>query len=375
MHIDKRSPLGVSASIILALSFCNAAEADDGFNTTISGYGTIGGTYTGNSAYTYIQNPSEFKATNSQFDLGVDSRIGAQGTFTYGTDLSIIVQEEAKRRGSDNFSLGTEWAFLQYKPTDDLKLRLGRVALATFLMSDFREVGYAQTWFIAPNEVYGAEPFETLDGGQALWHKALGPVGLDLQGAYGTTSQAVQAGGVSYNVSAKSAYNVSATMSYQNFLVRIAETAVSFPETLPLGPTTVVNYMDHDKFFSAGFQYDDSTAIVLAEWTKRSENDAPVVNLPLSAQTSWYVAAGWRFGKLTPLVSYAEVKPNESLTNPGVATYRTPSISLRYDVVTNVALKAQFSRAEAADSAYWTVGNLNSSEHVSVFSLGADFVF
>jgi hypothetical protein len=43
--------------------------------------------------------------------------------------------------------------------------------------------------------------------------------------------------------------------------------------------------------------------------------------------------------------------------------------------VTNVALKAQFSRAQAANSGYWTDGNLNSSEHVNVFSLGADFVF
>jgi hypothetical protein len=374
MHIDKRSPLGASVSVILALSLGQVAQADDGFTTTVSGYGTIGGTYTGNSAYTYVQNGSEFKATNSQFDLGVDSRIGAQATFTYGTDLSVIVQEEAKRRGSDNFSLGTEWVYLQYKPTDDLKLRLGRVALATFLMSDFRDVGYAQTWFIAPNEVYGAEPFETLDGGQVLWHKALGPVGLDLEGEYGTTSQSLQEGSLSFDVKAKSAYNVAAAVSYRNFLLRIAETEVSFPETLPLGPTTVVNYMDHDKFLSAGVQYDDGTAIVLAEWAKRSENNVPGVNQPLAAFQVWYVAGGWRFGKLTPMVTYATYKTGEALSSPAL-TAKTPSISLRYDVVTNVALKAQFSRAQADNEQYWSVANPNSSERVNVFSLGADFVF
>jgi len=368
------SRIGGHVAIALGLGLVQMANGDD-FSTAISGYGTVGGTYTGNSAYTYVQNPSDFRATNSQFDLGLDSRVGAQATFTYGTDLSIIVQEEARRRGSENFSLGTEWAFVQYKPADDLKLRLGRVALATFLMSDFREVGYAQTWFIAPNEVYGSEPFETLDGGQVLWHVARGALGLDLAGAYGTTRQDVQAGGVSYNVSAKSAYNLAATMSYQSFQLRLAETTVSFPETLPLGPTTVLNYMDHDKFLSAGFQYDNGTAIVLAEWAKRSENAAPVVNLPLSAQTSWYVAGGWRFGKLTPLVNYAGAKPSESLSNSGQKKYGTPSISLRYDVVTNVALKAQASRAQADNGSYWTDRNPNSSEHVNVFSLGVDFVF
>jgi hypothetical protein len=374
MHIDKRPPIGVSASIILALCAGNAAHADDAFNTAISGYGSIGGTYTGDSAYTYILNGSQFKATNSQFDLGTDSRIGLQATFTYGTDLSVIVQEEAKRRGSDNFSLGTEWAFLQYKPTDDLKLRLGRVALATFLMSDFREVGYAQTWFHAPNEVYSSEPFETLDGAQALWHVNLGPVGLDLEGEYGTTSEAIQVNGDLLNVSAKSAYNVAAAISYKDFLLRIAETVVSFPETLPLGPTTVVNYLDHDKFLSVGFQYDNGTAIVLTEWAKRSENAVPIVNLPLAAFSSWYVAGGWRFGKLTPMVTYAGEKWNESLSNSAVS-YTTPSISLRYDLVTNVALKAQFSRPQADNASYWTDRNPNSGERVNVFSLGADFVF
>src|SRR5665811_2319478 len=90
MHFDKRSPLGVSASILFALCLSNAAQADEGISTAISGYGTIGGTYTGHSSLFYIQSPSEFKATNSQFDLGVDSRIGVQANFAYGDQISIL---------------------------------------------------------------------------------------------------------------------------------------------------------------------------------------------------------------------------------------------------------------------------------------------
>jgi hypothetical protein len=86
------------------------------------------------------------------------------------------------------------------------------------------------------------------------------------------------------------------------------------------------------------------------------------------------VAGGWRFGKLTPLVSYAVEKLPDSLTNP-VASYGTPSISLRYDVVTNLALKAQLSRAQADNGEYWSDRNPTSSERVTVLSLGADFVF
>jgi hypothetical protein len=44
-------------------------------------------------------------------------------------------------------------------------------------------------------------------------------------------------------------------------------------------------------------------------------------------------------------------------------------------VVRNVALKAQISRPQAANTTYWTVANYNSTERVNVYSLGADFVF
>jgi hypothetical protein len=374
MHIDKRASFGIPASLTIALLLGHAAEADEGFTTAVSGYGTIGGTYSGNSAYTFVQNASDYKATNSQFDLGIDSRIGVQATFAYGTEFSVIVQEEAKRRGSEDFSLGTEWAFLQYTPTSDLKLRLGRMALATFLMSDYRDVGYAQPWFHAPNDIYAAEAFETLDGGEVLWHAPLGAVGFDLEGAYGTTSQTLLFGAVSVAIEAKYAYNLAATLTYDSFLLRAAETTVSSPLSIPLGPTTAVNYSANDKFLSLGFQYDNGKAIVLGEWAKRTENDIPIVNLPLGVSRQWYVAGGWRFDKLTPLVTYATYKPGNSLLSLP-RSYNDPSVSLRYEVVSNVALKAQISRDQAGNGEIWTTANPASAHHINVFSLGADFVF
>jgi hypothetical protein len=373
MQIDKRSPLRVFVFVALPLFVAHAANAD-GFNTTISGFGSLGGTYTGNSNYAYVLNTSDFKATNSQFDLGLDSRIGVQATFTYGSDMSVVVQEEAKRRGSENFDPGTEWAYFQYTPTSDIKLRFGRVALATFLTSDSRDVGYAQPWFTAPNEVYAAEPFEYLDGGQVLWHVNLGPVGLDLEGAYGTTSQTLQVSGAPFDLDAKSVYNVAAALTYESFLVRVADTKASVPFTLPLGPTTTVSFMNQDKFLSAGFQYDDGKAIVLSEWAKRSEPNAPIVNLPLTIATQWYVAAGWRFGKWTPLVSEATYKTGLALLY-SEATYTTPSASLRYDIVSNLALKAQISRPQAGNGLYWAAASTTSNERITVASFGVDFVF
>jgi len=71
---------------------------------------------------------------------------------------------------------------------------------------------------------------------------------------------------------------------------------------------------------------------------------------------------------------YGNFKQEASLGNtPG--SYGTWSASLRYDVVRNIALKAQVSRPQAANSTYWVTSDPTATQRVNVFSLGADFVF
>ncbi|MDC2890545.1 hypothetical protein [Psychrosphaera algicola] len=49
------------------------------------------------------------------------------------------MQENKQEALSDYFRL----AFLRYKPTANLDIRLGRVPLDTFLITEYREVDYA----------------------------------------------------------------------------------------------------------------------------------------------------------------------------------------------------------------------------------------
>jgi hypothetical protein len=371
-EIKKRTVRAAVCAVLLA-GWAGAAAADD-ITTTISGYGTLGGTFTSNNQYVYHHDNNEFTGANEQFDVALESRLGLQATVDFGSGLSVTAQELIKQRGSNEFSLGTEWLYVQYAPDSHWKLRLGRVALATFLLSDVRNVGYAQPWFRQPNEVYAAETFQSLNGGQALYHVNLGPVGLGLQGAFGNSTEQYFAGGTTSNVNAKNAYNVAVSLEYSNFLVRFAQTFLDLPTTLPLSPTFAVTYVNHDKFNSVGLQYDDGKAIVLSEWAKRSENNIPLLNEPAAASTQWYVAGGWRFGPLTPLVSYAAVKNVQSISS-GPGSFDSWNASLRYDVVRNISLKAQVSRAQAGNTAYWVTPNPASHEWANVYSLGADFVF
>jgi hypothetical protein len=366
----------VKATMCTALLFgwAGAAAADDGISTTISGYGTLGGTFTSDTQFAYHHDPTEFTGAAEQFDIALESRLGLQAVVDFGSGFSVTAQELIRERGSDEFSLGTEWLYFQYAPDSHWKLRLGRVALATFLLSDSRNVGYAAPWFRAPNELYGSEAIQSLDGGEALWSTDLGPVNLGVQGSYGNTKATLLLSGNLLPVVAKNMYNVAVSLLYQNFLFRVAQTTVRSPTTIPLGPTSAVNFLSRDTFTSLGMQYDDGKAIVLAEWARRSQNDAPIFNETLATSREWYVAGGWRFGKLTPMLIYGKFEPSESLFEPA-GSFSTWSASLRFDVVRNIALKAQYSRPQAGNITYWVNSDPTSSERVNVFSLGADFVF
>jgi hypothetical protein len=372
MHIGYETKTRVALGVALALAATTTVRAD--ITTTLSGFGTVGGTTTSDRNYSFRHDASEFTGASNQFDVALESRLGVQAKFDFGSGVSVTAQEVLRRRGSTDFSPGAEWLYAQYSPNSDLQVRVGRVVLATFLYSDSRQVGFAAPWFRSPVELYSQLPFDYLDGGQISWQKPLGQFVVSLQSSFGSTSGVFQAGPLTIQSHAQDLLNLAASVSYGDLLLRVAQTTLDVPTTLPLGPTTTVSYSLHETFLSVGGQYDNGRAVVIGEWAKTKQNDAPVLNEPLTASTQWYAAAGWRFGKFLPLAIYGNLKEQQGVLYPK-SQYGSWSGSLRYDVASSVALKAEVSRAGAANPQYWITPNNASNAHVNVYSIGVDFVF
>ena len=369
------TPVAKSAWVmIVIMSMSSAVAWAEGTTTSLSGFGTAGGTFTSDGKYAYNHNSTEFTGASNSFDVGLESRIGVQAVVSFDPQWSVTVQEVARLRGSKNFDPGTEWLYAQYQPDSNLKLRLGRVVLPVFLISDTINVGYAVPWFRAPNEVYFAEPLEHLDGGQALWQQSLGAFQLKLEATYGDAEASLNFGGVPVSAKSKSTFNAAVSLSWRNFLVRYAETDLNSATSVLVSATENLSLNVHDRFHCVGLQYDDGKALLMSEWTKRDENKLAGFGKPFTEDTSWYSAAGWRLGKFTPLLSYSVLNVTDSLLQ-NAASYHTWSASLRYDVINNLDLKVQISRPQAADTAYWILANPVSDERVNVYSFGADFVF
>jgi hypothetical protein len=365
----------VKAAWAAILSVTACAALADGITTSVSGFGTVGGTFTSDGHYAYYHTPTEFTGASNSLDVGLESRIGVQAVVSFDSQWSITAQEVAKLRGSTNFDPGTEWLFAQYQPDSNLKLRLGRVVLPVFLASDTINVGYAVPWFRAPNNVYYTEPFNSLDGGQVLWQHSLGALQLALEATYGSTEETISVTGLGLaSIKSRSTFNAAVSLSWRDLLVRYAETRLKEMASVPLSATQTLNISLNDRFQCVGVQYDNGGALLMSEWTKRTQPNAPGTNKPFAQDTSWYAGAGWRFGKFTPFVMYSVLNVGDSvLVGPG--TTHAWDASLRYDVVRNIDLKLQITRTQAANGTYFVVANRASEERVNIYSFGADFVF
>ena len=70
------------------------------------------------------------------------------------------------RQRSDQSSLAAlEWAFVALRPTPDWTLRLGRINPDAFLLSDYRNVGFAYPWVRPEIGFYGTIPLYSITGG------------------------------------------------------------------------------------------------------------------------------------------------------------------------------------------------------------------
>jgi hypothetical protein len=361
------------ATSLMMVAWAASADGVDGITTSFSGYGTVGGTFTSDGKYAYVHNSTEFTGASNSFDVGLDSRIGVQAVVNFDPQWSITAQEEAKLRGSSEFDPGTEWLYAQYQPEPALKLRLGRVVLPTFLASDTINVGYAVPWFRAPNEVYASEPFDYLDGAQVIWQHAVGPFQLNLEISYGDTQANFSAESLSLSARSKSTFNGAVSLSWRDLLLRYSETDLRTVFSVPFNPVTLT-YNLHDQFHCLGLQYDNGKALLTSEWVKRDENNLPGFDKPFAREIAWYTAAGWRLGKFTPLVMYSVLDLDASVISPAV-NYATWAASLRYDVVRNVDLKLQVSRAQANNGIEFVNAIPTVNQRVNVYSFGADFVF
>jgi len=342
----------------------------------------------------------------------VDSRLGAQLAVTLTPKISAVVQVLAEQGHDGNYTPLLEWANVAYHPTTDASVRVGRIVLPTFMVSDSRKVGYANAWVRPPGEVYGLVPITSNDGVDASYRAHFGTSELTLQGIYGQSDTKIPAGGVAR---AREVWGVTATAENGPGQVRFAyeQTRLTidtynrlFDGFRQFGPEglAIARRFDADgsilQFVGAGGLYDPGGWFVMGELGLMRSPSA------VGEHLAWYASGGYRFGPVTPYVTYSAIAARSARSDPGLnpAAYppaqagaiaslngaldrllaasvvqNTISFGVRWDFRKNLDCKLQLDHSRRGAGSPGTLGNIQPGfrpgGQYDVVSLAVDFVY
>ena len=357
---------------MLALSLALAAGSAmaDGLGDyfTYSGFGTAGLAHSATSDAEWIQN-IQTVGSNDNADYKTDSKLAVQGTVTPVQWLSGTAQVLTEQRFGPDFTTKFEWAFVKVKPLEGLSIRGGELELPTFLVSDTRNVGYANTWLRAPDEVYGQAGFDTYNGYDITYQHTVGPYTLSVNGLAGAmaTDLLVEGSGASLHGHETRGYN--ATLDMGTVTVRAGRVTTGI--TVSLGPFFIArgNY----SFDSVGATYDNSKLLVQGEFIERRTN-TPTYNV-----NGLYLLGGYHLGKWMPYGIYAAGQSlgGDSATGfvPSVSRH-TISAGVRLDWFQSVDFKAQIDHVSGSVNGDPFINIQPAFDNsANVFSLAVDFVF
>lgn len=321
------------AALLGSGTLSTAAQAQFTPEFKFSGFGTLAALKT-NTDEAKLGRDRQITGADKQASLDVDSNLGLQVTGTATPWLSATVQVLAAKRDEDKIEPKVEWAFVNLKPFEGLTARVGRMAAPVFAVSDSRNIGYANTWVRAPNEVYGLNLFRNMEGADVTYRTTLGPVAVSATAIAGKTKFKVLFGADATGEDLQG-LNVLLESDWVNLRLGQVKTKVAVPAFF------VTN--DPYTFTGIGATVDRNNVVVQAEFvTRRSATSPDLVNAD-----SWYVMGGYRLGAWLPYAIVSHTKP-QTPTSPILlsAQQKTTAIGFRWDAFSSAAIKFQIDRID-----------------------------
>jgi predicted porin len=383
---------------------------------SFSGFGTAGMAHSTERQADYTNSPltkPNGAGYSHNWSPDVDSRLGLQLTANVTAQLSAVLQVISQHRYDNTYTPLVEWANLKYAFTPDFSVRVGRIAMPTFLVGDYRNVGYALPWVRPPVELYGQMvPITNSDGIDASYRMRFGQVTNTLQLSYG--KDVIHSPDSAQSSTVDDLFGIFNTVSYGPATLRVSyqKAKVTLGSINPFfnlfrqfGPAGVIIADKHvavDKpisFLTAGASYEPGNWFLMGEWGRSQ------TSMFIGTQSAWYVSGGYRFGTLTPYATYSSSKKinnstdagldlallppffqgNATRLNAGLSTLLNPmtgttlSVGTRWDFKSNMALKLQLDRINLDPNSSGALINLQPGFRPGgkfhVISATVDFVF
>jgi hypothetical protein len=395
----------IVASVLAAASALpvQAATLGDG-NLSISGFGTLAVAKSDTDDVKFVRYNQKAGVGDSP-RIGLDSNLGLQATYTMTPELSATVQVLTRKSTSEEFTTDLTWGFLKYKLNDETSVRVGRMVLPAFLISDYQNVGYANTMMRPPIEMYGQEPLENVDGADINWQHSFGDTNITAQAFVGKSSGKIFVAPLNavghYDAPA---YGLSVAAEHGPLTFRAAHLRAKVEVNDLAGLNTLTDNLarfgfaqlgndislkggKHMSFTSVGMTADWNNIVAQAEYAWRRAQDP--VWVPQT--NSWYAMLGYRLGKVLPYYAHAHYNgADQKIRTPALppalgtpvnallasASQSSDLIGMRWDFAKSMALKVQWDRVKpTAKSGSLIYGPAVYQDKVNVLAAGVDFVF
>ena len=407
-----------------------SALADEGLEGLhLSGFGTLGYVQDNRSDLTPTRDISQLpKIDYTAGSWKLDSRLGAQLEYRLSPTIDLVGQVVWRDHFKSDVNSAIELAYASIRPQPQLDIRVGRVNYDAFLMSDYRNVGYAYTWVRPPIEFYGWIPIFSLNGVDAAYNIHTDDLIADnvrwrIKAQTGSSKFSIpiaagKDGG--YGFSTANLASVSVTRQSTFWRLKAAHSRFTIGSEVPVfaplhqgldrvaaaGIPAVsaeaADLRNHLSFNGAkisyttlGAAYDDGVWVAQGELGYTTATAAVVPHGSMA-----YVSGGRRFGDWTAFAMLSTSRPGNDLRGPSndwgalnpilrdraldiMNSTRneqdTVSVGTRWDFQRQAALKLQWDRTTIQPSGYglWNrdPSTPNQSRHVNLFTATLDFVF
>lgn len=413
--------LATLLALPLAVNLAYAQDSGKSPSIKVSGFGT-GALTMSNTEDAEFGRANQARGVKKDARTGVDSNLGLQADVAINEWLSLTGQGLVRKDAEDNYGAEATLAFVKARVNDALSIRVGRMGVPVFMISEYRNVGYANNFVRPPQEMYSQVPFSNIDGIDAVWQHAFGDTSLTAQLAAGR-SKAPVAGNLTVEMKSLVALNlvaehgpftarfgranakltVTGSASLDGLLasLRSAGTGYRLPALNTLAGDLVAD-SKKASFTSVGLGLDWNNFIGQSEYAKRKTDSYS------NSTTSWYVMGGYRIGKFLPYYTHGKLAVDRVVANTvpaacpagypvactptlralsaGVATLRssglgqgeqsTDSVGLRWDLHRSAALKFQVDHITPKNGkGLFLNANPGFAHAVTVGTVAVDFVF
>ena len=368
---------------------------------SLSGFGTLGLARSDHNNPQFVRDLSQPDGLEKHWSAKIDSVLGIQANYRFDDDLEGIIQALSRYRHDGSHRPEISWAFFRYDPTPDWTLRAGRLGTEFFMLADSRLIGYANTSVRPPVDSFGQLIFSNIDGFDAtLTYPVKSGLLRGKISAGRTSEKSAFPAGLTWDTTGSLLYGGHLEYLTGPWQFRLARNQIRLKHEQPLQALTGLDLIALEpelviagtcaKYSSIGAIY-EADPVQLQFMLQQTEWESAVYR----DTRSGFVNLAYRIGEFSPYLGYSrslaspmhlDTPPPEPLlgdlirfTSATRTDQHTWTLGVRWDVMKNLALKAQIDWINGSPESVFLFRGSNDAQHwqgrMTIHSLALDFVF